>query len=404
MSLKLSRRAQRVNVSPNAASKARATELRAEGCDVLDLTTGEPDFDTPSHIKAAACGAIEAGSTKYTATGGMKELRAAVVNKLLRENYLNYQHNQTFIANGAKQVIFNAFAATLDDGDEVVIPTPYWPTFPDAVRFNGGEPVLVKCGYDQGCKIKPEQLAAAIGPKTKWLVLNNPGNPSGALYTCVELSALAEVLRKTPHVWLMLDELYEHIRFDGSLSKSLLNVAPDLVERSLFVGGVSKTYAMTGWRIGYGAGPAALVKAMTVVQSQSTSGASSISQAAAVAALNGGLAFLPDQVATYKSRRDVFVSKLAEVADLQVLVPDGGFFVFVCCAKLIGLVRPDGERIRSDDDLIEWLLENGVAAISGSAYGLSPWLRFSIATDSKAVAEAANRVVRACELLKEGKE
>lgn len=401
MTLKLSRRVQRVDLSPNAAAKARATELRGAGRDILDLTTGEPDFDTPEHIKAAAWAAIQAGATKYTATPGTQALREAVLAKLARENRLAYSLPEVFIGNGAKQVIFNAFAATLDEGDEVIVPAPYWPTFPDAVRFNGGTPVLLACELAQGCKLLPEQLEAAITPRTRWLVLNNPGNPSGALYGEAELLALAAVLRRHPQVWVLLDELYEHIRFDDGRPNNLLNLAPDLRERSLLVGGVSKTYAMTGWRIGFGAAPAALIKAMTVVQSQAASGASSVSQAAALAAFEGGLGFLPQQVAAYRARRDALVAALAEAPGLEVLVPEGGFFVFVRCAGLIGRYRPDGLRIGSDDDFAAWLLEHGVAAIAGSAYGLSPWVRFSIATGLESVTEAGVRVARACAELQE---
>ncbi|MFF7710963.1 aminotransferase class I/II-fold pyridoxal phosphate-dependent enzyme [Pseudomonas sp. NPDC007930] len=401
MSLKLSQRVQRVGLSPNAAAKARATELRGGGRDILDLTTGEPDFDTPEHIKAAAWAALRAGATKYTATPGTQALREAVVAKLARENQLSYSLAEVVIANGAKQVIFNAFAATLDEGDEVIVPVPYWPTFPDAVRFNGGTPVLLECPFEQGCKLLPEQLEAAIGPRTRWLILNNPGNPSGALYSATELHALAAVLRRHPQVWLLLDELYEHIRFDGGAPSNLLNLAPDLKPRTLLVGGVSKTYAMTGWRIGFGAAPAALAKAMVVVQSQAASGASSVSQAAALAAFNGGLGFLPAQLAAYRERRDLLVAALAPLPGLQVLVPEGGFFVFVRCAGWIGRLRPDGQRINSDACAAAWLLEHGVAAIAGSAYGQSPWLRFSIATATAAVAEAGRRVAAACAQLSE---
>ncbi|MBD1551241.1 aminotransferase class I/II-fold pyridoxal phosphate-dependent enzyme [Pseudomonas typographi] len=401
MSLRLSQRVQRVDLSPNAAAKARANELRGSGHDILDLTTGEPDFDTPAHIKAAAWAAIQAGATKYTATPGVKALREAVLAKLARENQLQYSLPEVVIANGAKQVIFNAFAATLDDGDEVIVPVPYWPTFPDAVRFNGGLPKLLECPLEQGCKLLPKQLEAAIGPRTRWLILNSPGNPSGALYSDAELAALAAVLRRHPQVWVLLDELYEHIRFDGGQPRNLLNIAPDLQGRTLLVGGVSKTYAMTGWRIGFGAAPAALAKAMAVVQSQAASGASSVSQAAALAAFEGGLGFLAEHLAAYRERRDLLVGALLGVPGLEVLQPQGGFFVFVRCAGLIGRYRPDGQRIDSDADLVAWLLEQGVAAIAGSAYGLSPWLRFSIATETAAVAQAGPRVAAACALLAE---
>lgn len=396
MTLYLSKRVQRVSLSANAAAKSRATALREAGRDVLDLTTGEPDFDTPAHIKQAAYAAIAAGATKYTPTPGVKALRVAVQRKLRTENQLGYPLESIVIANGAKQIIFNAFAATLDDGDEVLVPTPYWPSFPDSVRFNGGEPVFIECGLEQGCKLTPQQLEQHIGERTRWLILNSPGNPSGAVYSEAELQGLAQVLRRHPHVLILLDELYEHIRFDGRAAQSLLNVAPDLQARCLLVGGVSKTYAMTGWRVGFGAGPQALTDAMSVVQSQSTSGASSVGQAAALAAFEGGLDFLPEQVAAYRQRRDVLVSALRNIEGLEVLEPQGGFFVFVCCAGLLGRYRPDGQRLEHDADVVAYLLDEGVAGVAGSAYGLSPWFRLSIATATETVAEAGRRIAHAC--------
>jgi aspartate aminotransferase len=396
MSVRLSKRVQRVSLSANAAAKSQATALRETGRDILDLTTGEPDFDTPEHIKQAAYAAIAAGATKYTPTPGVKALRLAVQRKLQRENRLEYPLESIVIANGAKQIIFNAFAATLDEGDEVLVPTPYWPSFPDSVRINGGEPVFIECGLAQGCKLTPQQLEQSIGERTRWLILNGPGNPSGAVYSAVELQAVAEVLRRHPHVLILLDELYEHIRFDGQQPLSLLNVAPDLQPRCLLVGGVSKTYAMTGWRIGFGAGPQVLTSAMAVVQSQSTSGASSVGQAAALAAFDGGLDFLPEQVAAYHQRRDLLVKALSAVDGLEVFEPQGGFFVFVRCEGLLGRYRPDGARLDSDADVVAYLLEEGVAGVAGSAYGLSPWFRLSIATATDSVAEAGRRIAHAC--------
>jgi aspartate aminotransferase len=400
MTVSLSKRVQRVSLSANAAAKSRATELREAGRDILDLTTGEPDFDTPEHIKQAAYAAIAAGATKYTPTPGVKALRLAVQRKLQRENRLDYPLASIVIANGAKQIIFNAFAATLDDGDEGLVPTPYWPSFPDSVRFNGGEPVFIECGLAQGCKLTAGQLEQHINERTRWLILNGPGNPSGAVYSAAELLAIAEVLRRHPQVLILLDELYEHIRFDGQPPQSLLNVAPDLQPRCLLVGGVSKTYAMTGWRIGFGAGPHELTNAMAVVQSQSTSGASSVGQAAALAAFEGGLDFLPEQVAAYQHRRDLLVSALRDVDGLEVLEPQGGFFVFVRCAGLLGRYRPDGACLNSDAEVVAYLLEEGVAGVAGSAYGLSPWFRLSIATATDSVAEAGRRIARACAQLR----
>ncbi|WP_413730254.1 aminotransferase class I/II-fold pyridoxal phosphate-dependent enzyme [Sodalis sp. RH22] len=399
MSIRLSRRVQRVTLSANAAAKQRTNELKSAGVDILDLTTGEPDFDTPEAVKQAAYRAIAQGETKYTATPGVRALREAVVRKLSRENRLAYPLAEVVIANGAKQIIFNAFAATLDDGDDVLVPTPYWPTFPDSVRFNGGEPRFLPCPLEQGYKLLPAQLEQAIGPRTRWLVLNTPGNPSGAVYARQELEKLAAVLRRHPQVLVMLDELYEHILFDGRQHIGLLNVAPDLRDRALLVGGVSKTYAMTGWRIGYGAGPATLTQAMVVTQLQISSGASSVSQAAALAAFEGGLDFLPPQVASYQRRRDTLVEHLSAVDGLELLPPQGSFFVFCRCAGLLGQRRPDGRRLENEVDVLDYLLERGVSGIGGSAYGLSPYFRLSIATDDATVAEAGRRIAAACALL-----
>ncbi|HEY0289354.1 MAG TPA: aminotransferase class I/II-fold pyridoxal phosphate-dependent enzyme [Pseudomonas sp.] len=400
MTVRLSQRVQRVSLSANAAAKSRVTELREAGRDIIDMTTGEPDFDTPEHIKQAAYKAIDGGATKYTPTPGVRKLREAVQRKLKDENRLDFVLPSIVIANGAKQIIFNAFAATLDEGDEVLVPVPYWPSFPDIVRINGGEPVFIECGLEQGCKLTPQQLQQHITERTRWLILNGPGNPSGAVYSEAELKALAQVLRAYPQVFVLLDELYEHIRFDGQPALSLLNVAPDLQPRVLLVGGVSKTYAMTGWRIGFGAGPKELTTAMTVVQSQATSGASSVGQAAALAAFEGGLGFLPAQVAAYHQRRDILVSALKAVDGLEVLEPQGGFFVFVRCAGLLGRLRPDGQRLNNDADVVDYLLEEGVAGVAGSAYGLSPWFRLSIATATDSVAQAGRRIAAACAQLR----
>lgn len=396
MTISLSQRVQRVSLSANAAAKQRTNDLKKAGVDILDLTTGEPDFDTPEHIKQAAYEAIARGETKYTPTPGIRALREAVQRKLQQENRLEFGIDNLMIANGAKQVIFNAFAATLNDGDEVIVPVPYWPTFPDSVRFNGGTPVFVECHLEQGYKLSPEQLAASITPRTRWLVLNHPGNPSGAVYSAQELQALAVVLRAHPQVRVMLDDLYEHILFDGREHRNLLNVAGDFQARSLLVGGVSKTYAMTGWRIGFGAGPKDLITAMTVVQSQISSGASSVSQAAALAAYTGGLDFLAPQVAAYQQRRDDITGILSGVDGLELLQPQGGFFVFCRCAGLIGRYRPGGAKIENEADVMDYLLENGVSGVGGSAYGLSPYFRLSIATDNATVIEAGRRIAAAC--------
>ncbi|NIE99303.1 aminotransferase class I/II-fold pyridoxal phosphate-dependent enzyme [Pantoea sp. Acro-805] len=396
----LSKRVQSVSLSANAAARQLTRQLKEQGVDILDLTTGEPDFDTPQHIRDAAVVAMNAGDTRYTPTNGTLPLRKAVQAKLARENKLDYTLGQICIANGAKQIIFNAFAATLNEGDEVIVPVPYWPTFPDSVRFNGGEPVLLACPLEQEYKLQPQQLAQAINGQTRWLVLNNPGNPSGAVYSAAELTALAAVLRDHPHVWIMLDELYEHILFDGREHVSLLQVAPDLADRILLVGGVSKTYAMTGWRIGFGAGPQALIDAMVVVQSQNSSGASAVSQAAAVAAYEGGLEFLPPQRAAYQARRDAIMAQLSQVQGVEVLNPEGAFFIFCRCAGMLGRTRPDGRLLESEQDVLNYLLESGVSGVAGSAYGLSPYFRLSIATDIDTVSEAGRRIAAACAALK----
>lgn len=396
----LSTRVLSVSLSANAAARQLTRQLKEQGIDILDLTTGEPDFDTPQPVRDAAAAAMHAGETRYTPTQGTTALRRAVQAKLARENQLDYALPQICIANGAKQIIFNAFAATLNEGDEVIVPVPYWPTFPDSVRFNGGEAVLLTCPLEQGYKLQPQQLAQAIGSKTRWLVLNNPGNPSGAVYSTAELTALAAVLRDCPDVLIMLDELYEHILFDGREHVSLLQVAPDLADRILLVGGVSKTYAMTGWRVGFGAGPQALIDAMVVVQSQNSSGASAVSQAAAVAAFDGGLDFLPPQRAAYQARRDAIMAQLREVAGIEVLNPQGAFFVFGRCAGLLGKTRPDGGVIESEEDVMNYLLQSGVSGVAGSAYGLSPYFRLSIATDIDSVREAGRRIAAACAALR----
>lgn len=392
-----SRRAQRVRLSANAAASGRAAALAAQGRDVLALTSGEPDFDTPEPIKQAAVAALARGETRYTATPGTLRLREAIRAKYRRENALDYPVSQIVVANGAKQVIFQALAATLDAGDEVIVPAPYWPSFPDIVRVNDGTPVIVASDESSGFKLTPQALEQAITPRTRWLVLNSPGNPTGAVYAAGELAALAEVLRRHPRVLVLWDEVYEHIWFGAGAPAHLLHVAPDLRERALLVNGASKTYAMTGWRIGWGAGPEALVRAMVVIQSQVSSGANAIGQAATEAALQS-----PDQrfVAEARSayaRRAAFVSTaLDAMPGLSVHAPEGAFFVYVNCGALIGRVRPDGRPIASDTDVVDWLLEaEGVAVVDGPSYGLSPYFRLSIAAGDAVLADAVGRIGRA---------
>ena len=403
MPLRLSERVRRIRLSPNAAASQRAKQLADAGRDVLVLTSGEPDFDTPAHIKAAAIAAIHAGQTKYTPMPGTLALRRAIAAKLARENDLRYTAEQIVASNGAKQVIHLGLAALLDAGDEVIVPAPHWPSFPDVVTLNDGRPVIVPTDASAGFKLTPEALHQAITPKTRMLILNSPGNPSGAVYGNHELAALAEVLRAHPHVAILHDEIYEHIRFDESNApaRHLLAIAPDLVERTLIVNGASKTYAMTGWRLGWGAAPLPLAQAMTALQSQLSSAPSAISQAAALAALEGDQAFVRETSAAYRRRRDLVVAGLAAVPGLRLAPPEGAFFAFVHVGALIGRVRPDGRAIASDADVADYLLEaEGVAVVDGGAYGLSPYIRLSTAAADEVLAEAVQRIARAIATLR----
>ena len=400
--IQLSPRVARVKLSPNAAAAARAAALAAEGRDIISLTTGEPDFDTPEAIKQAAIAALARGETKYTPTPGTLGLRRAISAKYRNELALEYGASQVIVSNGGKQVIYSAFAATLAAGDEVIIPTPYWPSFPDMVLVNDGVPVLVACGIDNGYKLSAAALEAAITPRTRWLVLNTPGNPSGAVYDRDELAALAEVLRRHPHVLVLVDELYEHIWFTPEAPAHWLHVAPDLKPRTLLVSGASKTYAMTGWRIGWGAGPERLVQAMVVIQSQVSSGPNAIAQAATQAALES-----PDQDFAvqarhaYARRARLVEAAIAEIPGLALRRIDGSFFAFVHCAGLIGRLRPDGQVIASDQDAVQWLLESeGLALVDGAAFGLSPYLRLSTAAADAVLEEAMRRLRRAVSALR----
>ncbi|KGH28568.1 aminotransferase class I/II-fold pyridoxal phosphate-dependent enzyme [Comamonas testosteroni] len=398
----LSERVRRVKLSPNAAASARATALAAQGRDVISLTTGEPDFDTPDSIKQAAIAALARGETKYTPTAGTTALRQAIQAKYRRERALDYPSSQIIVSNGGKQVIYNAMAATLNAGDEVIIPTPYWPSFPDIVLVNDGTPVLVPCGIDTGFKLTPAALEAAITPRTRWLVLNTPGNPSGAIYSADELAALAAVLRRHTQVLILLDELYEHIWFTPEAPVHWLHVAPDFRERTLLVNGASKTYAMTGWRIGWGAGPSALIQAMVVIQSQASSGPNSVGQSAVTAALESSdQSFVTAARHAYARRAAAVVAGLSEVPGLALRPIEGSFFAFVHCAGVLGRLRPDGTPIASDSDLTEWLLEaEGVAAVDGGAYGLSPYFRLSTAASDAVLADAVQRIARAVAALR----
>ncbi|WP_106754770.1 pyridoxal phosphate-dependent aminotransferase [Pannonibacter carbonis] len=390
----------RVKPSATIAVTNKARELKAAGRDVIGLGAGEPDFDTPENIKAAAIKAITEGKTKYTAVDGIPELKDAIVAKFKRENGLTYTPAQVTVGTGGKQVLYNALMATVNPGDEVIIPTPYWVSYPDMVELAGGTPVIVEADKST-FKITAEALEAAITPKTKWFIFNSPSNPSGAAYSHAELKALTDVLVKHPHVWVMSDDMYEHLTYDGFKFATPAEVEPTLYDRTLTVNGVSKAYAMTGWRIGYAAGPVSLIKAMATIQSQSTSNPSSIAQYAAVEALNGPQDFIPKNNEIFKARRDLVVSMLNQAKGLVCPVPEGAFYVFPSCAGTIGKTAPSGKVIETDEDFVTELLETeGVAVVHGSAFGLGPNFRISYATSTEALEEACMRIQRFCGNLK----
>jgi aspartate aminotransferase len=396
----LADRLSNIKPSPTIAVTTKALELKAAGRDVIGLGAGEPDFDTPQNIKDAAIRAINAGETKYTAVDGTPALKKAICAKFKRENGLDYQPNQITVGTGGKQVLYNALVATLNRGDEVIIPAPYWVSYPDMVALAEGTPVPVACGENNGFKLTPEALEAAITPRTKWVILNSPSNPTGAAYTRAELKALTDVLVRHPHVWVMTDDMYEHLVYDGFEFATAAQVEPRLYERTLTVNGVSKAYCMTGWRIGYAGGPVALIKAMATIQSQSTSNPSSISQAASVEALNGPQDFIARHNAVFQQRRDLVVEMLNQAPGIRCPKPEGAFYVFPSCAGTIGKKTPNGKVIRTDEDFVTYLLEaEGVAVVQGSAFGLAPYFRISYATATEALREACTRIQRACRAL-----
>jgi aspartate aminotransferase len=388
----------RIKPSPTIAVTNKARELKAAGRDVIGLGAGEPDFDTPDNIKQAAVDAIRRGETKYTAVDGIPELKKAIAAKFKRENGLDYAPSQVTVGTGGKQVLYNALLATLNPGDEVVIPAPYWVSYPDIVLLGGGVPVFVEGKLEHGFKITAEALDRAITPKTKWLILNSPSNPSGAAYTRAEMKALTDVLLKHPHVWVLTDDMYEHLWYlDEASFVTPVEVEPKLYERTLTMNGVSKAYCMTGWRIGYGAGPEKLIKAMSTLQSQSTSNPTTISQWAAVEALNGPQDFIPRNNAVFKQRRDLVVSMLNQAKGLKCPTPEGAFYVYPSCAGTIGKTAPSGKRIGDDEDFVTELLEaEGVAVVQGAAFGLAPHFRISYATSTDALEEACRRIQRFC--------
>jgi aspartate aminotransferase len=392
----LSAAIQRIKPSPTIAVTNRAAALKAAGHDIIGLGAGEPDFDTPDFVKEAAIAAIRAGQTKYTQVDGTPELKEAIQAKFKRDNHLDYRLDQISVNVGGKHTIFNAMMATLDPGDEVVIPAPYWVSYPDIVLLAGAIPVIVPCGIDAGFKLTPAQLDAAITPATKWLIFNSPSNPTGAAYSRAELAALAEVLVRHPHVHILSDDIYEHIVYNGFVFATLAEVEPALYERTLTVNGASKAYAMTGWRIGYAGGPAAIIKAMAKIQSQSTSNPCSISMAATVAALNGDQSFLQVRNAAFAKRRDLVVSMLNQTAGLRCPRPQGAFYVYPDCTGLIGKRTPAGGVLTDDEAVAAYLLDTeGVAVVHGAAFGGSPAFRISYATADAALEEACVRIQRA---------
>ena len=387
----------RVKPSATIAMTQKARELKASGVDVISLSVGEPDFDTPDHIKEAAIDAIRRGETKYPPVSGINLLREAIVKKFKRENGLDYKVSQTIVGTGGKHVIYNALLATLNPGDEVVIPRPYWVSYPEMVILCGGTPVFAETDMAHDFKLQPEELERVITPKTKWIILNSPSNPSGAAYSRDEMKKITDMLMRHPQVWVLTDDMYEHLTYGDFEFVTPAQVEPSLYERTLTMNGVSKAYAMTGWRIGYAAGPEQLIKAMDFVQGQQTSGASSISQWAAVAALDGTQEHLARFKAAFQERRDLVVSMLNQTNGLKCPVPEGAFYVYPSCAELIGKTTETGKTIGSDADFVTELLQaEGVAAVHGSAFGLGPNLRISYATSNKTLEEACRRIQRFC--------
>ncbi|NCN83428.1 MAG: pyridoxal phosphate-dependent aminotransferase [Sphingomonadales bacterium] len=390
----------RIQPSATMAMTGRVSELKAQGIDIIGLSAGEPDFDTPDFIKEAAIQAIRDGETKYTVVDGTMALKEAIAGKFLRDNHLTYATNQITVNSGGKHTLFNALVATLDEGDEVIIPAPYWVSYPDIVNFTGATPVIVEAGADQGYKITPEQLEAAITPKTKWLILNSPSNPTGAAYSAEELKALGDVILPHENVMVMTDDMYEHIWYADFPFSTIAEVCPDLYDRTLTVNGCSKAFSMTGWRIGFAGGPVWLINAMRKLQSQSTTNACSISQAAAVAALNGPQDFLVERNAAFERRRDLVVSMLNDTPGLECPTPDGAFYVYPDASGVIGKTTPKGQVIETDEDLITYFLDEArVAAVHGAAFGLSPAFRISYATSEEILTEACTRIQRACAAL-----
>ncbi len=394
-------RVSRIKVSPSTAAAARARELKAAGRDIVDMTVGEPDFDTPENVKAAAHAAIDRGETKYTPVNGTPALRNAIIGDFERRLGLSYADNEICVGGGAKQILFLALMASVENDAEVIVPAPYWVSYPDMVIANEGKPVIIQCPQEQGFKLTPEAFEAAITPKTLWLILNAPSNPTGAAYSRSELEALGKVLLRHPHVFVLSDDIYDQVWFRDEPMTTLVAAVPELKDRVLLANGVSKSYAMTGWRIGYAAGPAPLVAAINKLQSQMSSCPSSISQAAAAHALSSDQSFVSESVKVYKERRDYACARLNAVPGLSCLVPDGAFYLFPNCAGVIGKKTPEGKTIETDLDFVLYLLDGvGVAALQGAAYGLSPYFRLSIATSMEAIKAACDRIESAVATLR----
>lgn len=394
---RLSLRLKAVQPSPTIAMTRLAAQLSREGKDIIGLSQGEPDFDTPAHIRQAAAAAIEAGQTRYTDVDGTPDLKAAIVEKFRRENELAYDTTQISVGAGGKQVLYNALLVTLDEGDEVIIPAPYWVSYPDMVRLAGGVPVTVSCPEKDDFLLTASALRAAITPRTKWVILNSPSNPTGMGYSAAHLRKLADVLLEFPKVLVMTDDMYEHLRYDGWEFATIAAVEPKLMDRVLTCNGVSKAFSMTGWRIGYAGGPADIIKAMATLQSQSTSNPSSVSQAAAQAALTGPMEFLAERNEIFGQRRDLCLSAMNQVEGLSCIRPNGAFYLFPSCAGMIGRSRPDGRVIETDADFVMYLVEEaGVATVPGSAFGLKSYFRISFATDTERLRKACERIQAAC--------
>src|SRR5882762_6430477 len=387
----------RVKPSATIAVTDKARALKAAGRNVIGLGAGEPDFDTPANIKLAAIHAIEAGKTKYTDVGGIPELKAAIIAKFQRENGLTYAPNQVVVSTGGKQVLYNALMATINPGDEVIIPAPYWVSYPEMVALAGGETVPVVCTAEFGFKLQPDALERAITPKTKWIILCSPSNPTGAAYSRAELKALTDVLVRHPHVWVMTDDMYEHLVYDDFVFTTPAQIEPRLYERTLTVNGVSKAYCMTGWRIGFAGGPEPLIKTMAMIQSQSTSNPAAVSQWAAVEALNGPKDFIPKHNRIFKERRDLCVAMLNQSKGIKCPKPEGAFYVYPSCAGTMGKTAPSGNRINTDEDFVTELLESeGVAVVQGTPFGVGPAFRISYATATSSLQQACERIQRFC--------